>query len=201
MALATTPTTELEAVNMILSAIGEAPVNSLGSGLPDAEVAENVLSEINRTIQSQGWNFNTELKWSLVPDVNGELHLPANCLRVDDTFLVQQTDKDYVLRGSRLYDRVNHTYAIDETIEVDMVVLLNFSELPETARSYIAIRSARVFQDRVLGSDQIHSYTLRDEEEARVRLHAHKLKTGDYNFRRNASVSRYLDRRIGTPLR
>ena len=47
----TTPTTELEAVNIMLSTIGEAPVNNLDSGLVDAETAETILKNVSRDVQ------------------------------------------------------------------------------------------------------------------------------------------------------
>ena len=196
MAISTSPTTEIEAVNTMLMAIGESPVNSLGSGLPDAEIAERILSETNRAVQSLGWNFNTELKWSLVPDIEGSLYLPQNCLNVDDRELVRHGDYDYVLRGQRLYDRINHTYAIGKAVEVDMIALLDFLELPEAARSYITIRSARLFQDRVLGSTDIHTFVERDEEVARRRLNSFKYRNGDYNMKNNSTVFNMLDRRL-----
>ena len=40
---------KLEAVNIILDGIGETPVSSLDSGLPDAEAAETKLNEIHTT--------------------------------------------------------------------------------------------------------------------------------------------------------
>ena len=54
-------TTKLDAVNTMLSAIGEAPVNSLSSGLIEAEIAETILDTVNTEVQSMGWHFNTEL--------------------------------------------------------------------------------------------------------------------------------------------
>ena len=54
----TTRTTELEAVNTILSTIGEAPLNTLTGSLPvDGTTAKNVLSEINREVQSAEWGL------------------------------------------------------------------------------------------------------------------------------------------------
>lgn len=61
-----TRTTELEAVNTILSTIGEAPLNTLTGSLPvDGTIAKNVLSEVAREVQSQGWHFNTHNKVTL----------------------------------------------------------------------------------------------------------------------------------------
>jgi len=43
-------TTKLDAVNTMLSAIGEAPVNSLSSGLVEAEIAETILNTTYREV-------------------------------------------------------------------------------------------------------------------------------------------------------
>ena len=46
MATQITPTTELQAVNTMLSVIGEAPVNSItGTTTVDVSVAKNILDE------------------------------------------------------------------------------------------------------------------------------------------------------------
>ena len=46
-----TRTTELEAVNTILSTIGEAPLSTLTGSLPvDGTMAKSVLNEINREV-------------------------------------------------------------------------------------------------------------------------------------------------------
>ena len=60
MATQITPTTELQAVNQMLSVIGEAPVNSItGTVTTDVSVAKNILDETSMSVQSMGWNFNT----------------------------------------------------------------------------------------------------------------------------------------------
>ena len=51
--MANATTTELEAVNIMLSSIGEAPVNSLSSGLVDAELAQTTLHNVSREVQAQ----------------------------------------------------------------------------------------------------------------------------------------------------
>ena len=65
----TTRTTELEAVNTILSTIGEAPLSTLTGSLPvDGTTAKNILSEIRREVKSAGWHCNTEDKVDLTSD-------------------------------------------------------------------------------------------------------------------------------------
>ena len=66
-----TKMTELEAVNVLLTTIGEAPVNTLtGNQVTDVTIARQVLNEVSREVQSQGWYFNTENGVTLTPDNN-----------------------------------------------------------------------------------------------------------------------------------
>ena len=51
MATQITPTTELQAVNTMLSVIGEAPVNSItGTTTVDVSVAKNILNETSMSV-------------------------------------------------------------------------------------------------------------------------------------------------------
>ena len=95
-------TSKLDAVNTMLSSIGEAPVSSLSSGLIEAEIAETILDTVDREVQSMGWNFNTELKKNFAQDVSGQILLPADILRADATY--QVNSKDLVQRGLKMYD-------------------------------------------------------------------------------------------------
>ena len=80
----TTRSTELEAVNTILSTIGEAPLNSLSGSLPvDGTMAKNVLSEISREVQSAGWHFNTHYKSTLTRDTNNNIPVATSFRRKD----------------------------------------------------------------------------------------------------------------------
>ena len=63
--MAVAATTEL-AINIMLAAIGEAPINSLVGTLPvDARIAQSTLTEVNKSVQSEGWSFNTEIDVTL----------------------------------------------------------------------------------------------------------------------------------------
>lgn len=190
-----TPTNKLEAVNTMLTAIGNSPVSSLESGLVEAELAETILNATSREVQSQGWHFNREFDFPLVPSFSGEIVLPSNCLKVDT--MTQGTDLDLVQRGQRLYNRKEHTYKVGKTVNADIVLFLDFTELPEIARNYIVIKATRVFQDRVLGSDTLHGFQKQDEELARIAFMELEADTADYSIFDNSSVTRVLDRNIG----
>ena len=101
-----TPNSKLEAVNIMLSAIGEAPVNRLSSGLVEAETAETILTQVSRSVQSEGWHFNRETNVELAPNVAGEIILATNTIRADQ-MLNSNNDLDLTQRGGKMYDRKN----------------------------------------------------------------------------------------------
>ena len=77
--MAVAATTELEAINIMLAAIGEAPVNTLTGSLPvDVKIAQSTLVEINKSVQAEGWSFNTEIDVTLTPNASKEIVLPVN---------------------------------------------------------------------------------------------------------------------------
>jgi hypothetical protein len=174
-------TTKLNAINTMLSAIGEPPVNTLSSQRADSNLAEQILDEVSREIQSYGWHFNSEYNVSLSPDSNGYIDVAENVVRVDtDPF--RYASLDIVLRGNRLYDKASNTYVFGSEIIVDRVVMLEFDEMPEPARRYIMIRAARIFSDRMIGSEKHHAFTGQDEMMALAKMREYENDTADHNI-------------------
>ena len=86
MTLATT--TKLEAVNSMLTAIGETPVNTITNATTtDVSIALQVLDNVSREVQQQGWYFNTDLNYKFSPNNSNEIPLATNILRLDTTNL------------------------------------------------------------------------------------------------------------------
>lgn len=186
------PTTELEAINTMLSTIGESPVNTVeDTGNVDVVIARQILQTASREVQARGWHFNTEINYTITPDSEGYLVLPKTVLKVDTVY--PDSSKDVVVRGSRLYDREKHTYVFTDAVKVDMTILLAFDELPEVARNYVTIRASRIFQERVVGSDTLHAFNSQDEARAMVSLMEYEADTADLNILSgNYSVYRIL---------
>ena len=181
----TTRSTELEAVNVILSTIGEAPLNSLSGSLPvDGTMAKNVLSEISREVQSSGWHFNTHYKSTLTRDTNNNIPVATNVVRVElDPNLESKGDYDLVQRDGFLFNMAKNTDIFDRNFEdVTQVLLLPFNEIPEQAKRYITIRSARVFHDRTLGANTLHKFSQEDEKQALSILRNAEARTGDFTI-------------------
>lgn len=186
-----TPTTELEAVNLMLVSIGEQPVNTLEQpGVSEVSIARDILHQVSRQVQALGLRCNSESNYRLPVDVDGYIILPSNTLSVD----ASDPTMDVVQRGNKLYDRKNHTYKFTQGVEVDIVFFLPFEELPQVVRDYIAIRAARVFQAKTVGSESLHAFTAEDEHKAYLALVAAEIDSGDYNIFNNSDIQRMLQR-------
>ena len=182
--MAVAATTELECINIMLAAIGEAPINSLTGTLPvDARIAQSTLSEVNKSVQSEGWSFNTEIDVKLTRNNIGHVHLSTNILRVDAN-IHQHPTIDPIQRGLKLYDRQNNKYEFDEDLICTVVYFRDFDEIPEPARHYINIQAARKFVDRLVSDQSLRTYTQQDEQRARAILMETDLANGDHNLLR-----------------
>ena len=182
--MAVAATTELQCINIMLAAIGEAPINSLVGLLPaDAVTAQSTLLEANKSIQSEGWSFNTEIDVTFTRDGSNQINLPTNILRIDANVNHHPTI-DPIQRGTKLYDRQNNKYEFDEDLICTVVYFREFDEIPEPARHYINIQAARKFVDRIVSDQALRTYTLQDEQRARAILMETDLANGDHNLLR-----------------
>jgi len=190
-----TATTELEAVNVLLASIGEAPVSQLGSGLDEEAIAASTLTEVSRAVQLKGWSWNTEENYPLTKNLIGEIYLPTNALKID----YQSTR--YVTRGQRAYDKTAHTYTLDTNLKATIIFGLSWEELPEAMRSYVMYRAGRVFQGRQVGSQVLYEFTKQDEQDAWLILSSAEHENANLSLFDNAEIQHMLDRSSSTPVR
>lgn len=165
-----TLTSKLDAVNIMLGYITEAPVNSIASTValpPSAALAKGVLDEVSREVQQEGWHFNTAQDYTLEANASGKFVLPDNVVQVDTV----DTSYDVVQRGTALFDRKNYTDTFTEDeLKVNITFLLEYEELPEQARRYIALKASRMFANRLVGSREIEALIYRDEIRAKAAM-------------------------------
>lgn len=169
----------LEAINDMLAAVGEAPVNTLeDSQNVDVENAIRVLEKINRQVQSKGWSFNHVDEAKLNRDVT------TNKIKwQDDILYIVGTDgTKYVQRGEYVYDFDNQTDTFTSDIEVELIRLIDFDYMPSVARDYIVAKAARIFQSQTLDDDSIGQNLLAQEQEAWVALQEYEMELGDYSM-------------------
>jgi len=178
--------TELEAVNEILRSIGETPVQGLSSGQHDAEQAAEVLHQVSRRIQAQGWFCNTRRGVVLTKNSSDQFPLGVNVLKVDTVDPPMRRsdagDQTYSKRynvvmrreaaGSKfiLYDLTNNseTWTTPTTLTVDLVEFLPFDDLTPLLQTYIHFAAGHRFQKVSVSSQVLWEFTKEDVEEAQM---------------------------------
>lgn len=188
-------TTELQAVNQMLSGIGEAPVNSLDGALTaEVATARSLLGEVLGEVQEKGWYFNSDEDIKLTPDANGLISLSADVIRVDGLPHVEKVQ--VIARGARLYNRTDHNYIFKAPVRVNRAVELPWDDLPRTAKRYIITRALRKFQDRQVGNSALGAVLRRDEAFSLADLRQWDAEHAGYETSLNVSTAQLLNRRI-----
>jgi hypothetical protein len=192
-----TPTTELEAVNVMLEAIGAEPllpsddINTRAASDANVEVAMNILRETTRECLAAGWRFNALTGFEVAPtatyswvDTAGVTTLlnvfkvPAEALAWTQTRcrenwgieLIERKSLKYTEASSKvkvLFDRVKNRDGVQASayphVYLDYFFAVDFEDMPECARRFVAVVSARRLAARVPGSDTEVAFQKEDE--------------------------------------
>ena len=173
-----TKLTKLAAVNIIISNIGQAPVTQIDNDNPMVIMAANVLDEVTNSLQSEGWTFNSEKAYPFTPDSSGNIVIPDNVLQLDSEY---RSPVDLVKRQGKLYDKRNHSFTFTDQIELDVVWLVDFDDMPDAFKNYAAMRAANLFAGRSVGSAEAVRFGEREEAQARAAMLEYETQQGDYN--------------------
>ena len=188
-----TSLSELEAANIMLSTISVAPVSTLEvPGDLNVSVAKQILYNTAREVESYGYYFNTDAKYPLARDTDDEIVLPRNVLFVS-------VDRDFwsydaTLRGLKLYNRSEQTFKFDKDLTGSVTFFLEWDDLPQPARQYIAIKAARKFQLRMLPDEYTSKYSQQEELEAKAQLEDYDAMERQYNLADSNPVFNILAR-------
>ena len=173
--------TELSAVNSILGSIGQSPVTTLNYDNPEVALIARTLAEVCSSVQSEGWVFNTEYAYPLVPDNKNEIKIPENVLQMDLSDC-ELPGIDTVKRNGKLYDKLNHTFEFTRKLHYDIVWKFDFEDLPHPFKQYITYRAARLAISKLTGDPQLYSLFQEQEGVARAICMEYECNQGDYNF-------------------
>ena len=168
----------LTSVNILLECINELAVNDdveLAEIL-EAQKAVTTIEEVKRSVLSQEWDFNTDLAWEFAPDVDGYISIPENILDI------VSSDNDVIVRDWRMYSRKRMSAKFDSSIKCKVVWDMDFNSLSHPIRHYITIRSARIFQQRMIGNTDQSRYSEEDEHHAYISARRSDGRTANYNM-------------------
>jgi hypothetical protein len=175
--------TELDAVNQILSSVGQAPVTTLDLQNPEVSIVLNTLREVNRQVQAEGWIFNTEREYELTPDeTTKEILYPSNMLQIDANVRQHKSDYDLVRRNGKVYDRLNHTFEFDDPIQVDVTWYFDFTDVPPAIQTYITARAARMCATKMIGNGDLYQLLAEQEGQTRAVALEYECNQGDYSI-------------------
>ena len=175
------PMSELQAVNMLLAAIGEAAVSNLETATTvEVTQAKNLLSNTNRAIQQKGWHFNTEWDVVMTLDLSSRVPIASNVLSI------MIPNKLTTLRGREgspfLYDLENNTFTFGSAPNNAVTItLLDFVDTPHTFRQYVTVRAARIFQEEIIGQVSAEQINRIEESEAYADLLDDETDRAGYN--------------------
>lgn len=125
---------KLEAVNTVLEAYGIDPVSSLGSTQYATKAETHLIRALMGLNLKNGLKHSTTVDEVWTPDVNGEIAISHNVVRVipSGTF----TGRDWIVQDNRLFDRENSTYVFDGEVTLITTRTVPWDDLPLSARWY-----------------------------------------------------------------
>ena len=201
--------TELSAVNAILGAIGQAPVTNLGNVVdatgaqipgvsaydnPEIAFIYNLLRDATVDVQSEGWHFNTEKHVPFTPDANKQIIIGDDIIRIDVSNPWAKKTFNVVRRQGRLYNKMTHSDEFTEDIDLDVVRLYSFEDLPIPFRRFITYRASRMAATQLVANPQLVQLLGAQEQQARASLMEYECNQGNhsmFNFPENSTYQTY----------
>ncbi|MAA57750.1 MAG: hypothetical protein CL855_04685 [Cryomorphaceae bacterium] len=182
--------TELSSVNSILGAIGQAPVSRIYQNEdktlvylnPEIAFVHNLLMDVNTDVQTEGWVFNTEYCYEMLPNDYNEINIPPNVIRLDKSEGQVYRDCDPVKRGTRLYDKYHHTYKFNRPIKLDYVFLLEYAEIPTVFQRLVTLRASGRAATQLVSNPELTQMLSMQEAQARAACMEYECNQSDSSF-------------------
>lgn len=172
---------------MVLSAIGEAPVSTLANPFHEVSLAQTQILNSSRELQMAGLHCNTDHDYILTPEED-EIEVPATALSVRPYY----PSDFFVVRAGKLYNKTTNSFTFTDPVHCNIIWYLDFFDLPEPHRFYIAVRAARVVAHNHVGAMDIERFTAADEARAKVLVDAEEMRASGHRMCDYAPVNRIL---------
>jgi len=174
-------TTELQAVNKILQSVGTRSVAALSATSPvDVLLAQQILSDVTRERQLNGYHWNRIYTTTAAPDGAGTITLDSSWLRVDTR--AEDAYTDVVKVGTYLFDRMNDTAVFTSALKVTVLIERPLTEIPEDFIEWIIAESSRKFQAILQGDARRDNQLRGDERDAKAIAMVGEIRNTDANI-------------------
>ena len=177
--------TELNAINEVLAAVGQAPVTTLDQTNPDVSIIQQTLKNVSREVQSEGWHFNKEYNYKLTPQTDKTIAVTDDMLQVDLNTRYHGA-QDVVRRNGKLYDKWKEpradAYKFEEDVHVDIVWYFDWLDLPVPIQDYIIAKTATVASTRLVGDPAQFQILQQREMNKRANALEYDCNQADYTY-------------------
>lgn len=181
--------TKLQAVNIMLGYIGNAPVNSLNSTGRLGEQALSILEITKSEILQNVWWFNTN-KVTLTPDLIGNIYIPDNTIDV----LPVDTSADFQIIGNKLFNLNTNDFIFDNEIEVEIIFDLEWDELLFMVQNYITLSAAKVFYSQRFPKNQIPNILNEKIYNIEIDVERTNFNTAKYTLANNPDITNIINK-------
>ena len=183
----------LDVVNEMLGTMGQLPLNSLTQSHPYLAPALAALEDKNRQIQAVGQYYNTESMTGTPSAIDGRIYLSPDILEI------RSETRNLTQRAGRLYDLDAGDDVFTEPVDMKIVRLIPFEDLPELPAQHIAAAAVLAFQRSYDGDRAKTEDLTRDTRESRAEARAQHIRATRANLLdANQTISRirYLNRSV-----
>lgn len=181
----------LDVINDAIATTGEAPLNEEDTRHPSVVSVLRILEQVNSSMQSnkdKGFWFNRETV-TLLKDTSGKVPVPADILAAEPT----DRNKDYIKRGGFLYSPSRATNVLNEDVELEVVRLIPFDDLPEVAQQAIAAQTIWRFHSD-FEADELKLRTIKEQVGLTRRgLNAAEITNARANTKNNPQVAFFIN--------
>ena len=157
---------------------------------PEVSFIYDLLTEVNKDVQNEGWVWNIERHVKVTPDGDKHIEIPSNYLRYDVHNGLYDKTLDVVRRKKNvsgtdkylLYDLVNHTYEFTGDKYLDIVYLYPYEELPNVFKRYITYRAAVRAATQLVANAQLVQLLQTQENMTRAACMEYECNQGSNSF-------------------
>lgn len=176
---------ELETLNMLLRLIGSSPVNSLLTNHPDAANAKATMERVSKRVQRKGWWCNIDYNIIAQPDDQGAITFS------DAVTSVVAENKNYVLRGRRLYNKLTQSAVFTENVSITrLTYILEWDDMPQVMQETTAYSAAAEFVRDELEDPQKEATLKEEAGKSYLDLKKQELEEGRYNIFHTPRITR-----------
>ena len=169
--------TLIDGINRMLRYLGELPlpddvaIDDLPEG-HEAVMARNILLETNKEEQENRWWFNW-FKQTYIPNANGYITIGQNVIALE----ASNNRSRYLINGGDLYDVDNQTKNFTSPVELKVLLVIRFEDLPPIFKTYVVLVAAKHLHVYLNGDE-----TTQRELELKIQQQRHKLDKEDMKF-------------------